>query len=151
MMQFKKLLKHSFLSLHGHSTQYQQRELSLFLCAISCSLHMLIAGPRVQFRKWRRSSRSTSVCTVLRFPELGLQSSVSFVRGLKKPHRTRLMSDSVCCARVGWEINLLSILKLHDSFMYARYNNNYSGHYPSSYLSFKPNVSRLNSVSKVTD
>jgi hypothetical protein len=140
---------------------------------------MLNAGLRDQFPRWRHSRRRRSVCSVLRCPDLRLQSSMSFVHGLKKTplknnvffklctkltlhsnhrsghlkteHTERLLllwrvstqktfsccdtiletgpmahskhekwtagsawetwtvpaADSVCCACVGWEINLL--------------------------------------------
>jgi hypothetical protein len=63
-----------------------------FSCAISSSLLMLTAGPRDQFPRWRHSRRRLSVCSVLRYPDLSLQCSVSFVHGLEKTHYTRIIS-----------------------------------------------------------
>jgi hypothetical protein len=65
---------------------------SNFSCATSSLLHMLTAGPRDQFPRWRRSRRRLSVCSVLRCPDLWSQCSVSFVHGLKKTHHTRIIS-----------------------------------------------------------
>ena len=50
-----------------------------FSCATSSLLLMLIAGPRGQFPRWRRSRKRLSVCSLLRYPDLWLQCSVSFV------------------------------------------------------------------------
>ena len=43
---------------------------------------------RRQFPRWRRSRKRLSVCSVLRYPDLWLQCSVSFVCGLEKTHHT---------------------------------------------------------------
>ena len=83
---------------------------------------MLTAGPRGQFPRWRRSRKRLSVCYVLRCPDLWLQCSVSFVRGLEKTHAASFLNrtagsawetwtfaaaDDVRCARLRWQINFL--------------------------------------------
>jgi hypothetical protein len=52
-------------------------------CATSNSLLMLTAGPRDEFPRWRRNKRRLAVCCILRWPDLWLQCSVSFVHGLQ--------------------------------------------------------------------
>jgi hypothetical protein len=76
MVRFQTLLSNLFLTLYGHSIHCQQLKLSLLL--------MLTAGPpRDQFSIWNRS-RSLSVCSVLRCPDLWKQYRVScFVHGLR--------------------------------------------------------------------
>jgi hypothetical protein len=83
MARFQKLLKNLFLTLYGHNIRWQQRKLSKFL--------MLTAGPRDKFPRWHCSRRNFSVCSILKCPDVWLQCSVSFVRGLKKTHHTRIM------------------------------------------------------------
>jgi hypothetical protein len=66
---------------------------------------MLTAGPRNQFARWSRSRRRLSVCSILWFPDLWFQCSVSFVHGLEK---TLFLCDasffklSVGTAMVDW-------------------------------------------------
>jgi hypothetical protein len=78
------VIKNLFPALLGHNKYCQQRELSTFLMRYKQFVPMLTAGPRGQFPRWRRSRRRLSVCSVLMYPDLWLQGSVSFVQGLKK-------------------------------------------------------------------
>ena len=86
MVQFQKLTRNLFLTLHGHNVHRQQQQLTSFSCATGSSLFMLTAGPRGQLPRWRRSRKRLSVCSVLRCPDLWLQWSMSFVHGLEKTH-----------------------------------------------------------------
>jgi hypothetical protein len=94
------------------------------------SLLMLTVGPWDQFPRWRCWRRRLSECSVLRFPDHGLQCSLSFVHGFKnilflcgglfkscmkltlrrnsRETWTVTATDSVCRACVGGEIHLLS-------------------------------------------
>jgi hypothetical protein len=72
MVQFQKLTRHLFLTLHGHNVHRQQRLLSKFLMRDQ----QLVS--RGQFPRWRRSRKRLSVCSVLRCPDLWLQCSVSW-------------------------------------------------------------------------
>ena len=69
-VQFQKLRRNSFLTLHGHNVHHQQRQLSKFLMHYQRSLLMLTARPRGQFPRWRRSRKRLSVRSVLRCPDL---------------------------------------------------------------------------------
>jgi hypothetical protein len=75
-----------FISHHtGHNIHCQQREMSTFLKRYQQFDLMLTAGPQDQFPRWHRSRRRRrlSMCSVLTYPDLRLQCSVSFVHGLK--------------------------------------------------------------------
>jgi hypothetical protein len=91
ILQFQKLMKHLFRTLHGHNILCQQRCPS-FSCAARSSLLMLTVGPRDQFPRWRRRRRRLPACSVIMCPSLWIQCSVSFVQGLKKTHHTRIIS-----------------------------------------------------------
>ena len=76
-MQFQKLTRNLFLTLHGQNVHRQQRKLSKFIMryqqfACSCLL-------RGQFLRRRRSRKRLSVCSVFSCLDLWIQCSVSFV------------------------------------------------------------------------
>ena len=70
MVQFQKLIRNLFLTLHGQNVHRQQRQLSQFRMRYQQFFFMLTAGPRGQFLRWRRSRKRFSVCSVLRCPDL---------------------------------------------------------------------------------
>ena len=77
-----------------------------FSCATSSSLLMLIAGPRGQFLRWRRSRKRLSVCSVLRCPDLWLQcSNTVAVHGLEKTHHAWCVFSKPCCTKLTLHCN----------------------------------------------
>ena len=55
---------------------------------------------RGQFPRWLRSRKRLSVCSVLRYPDLGLQCSVSFVHRLEKTHHEWCFLSKRCCTEL---------------------------------------------------
>jgi hypothetical protein len=83
MVQFQKLTRNLFLTLHGHNVQVSSGNCPKFLMRYQQFALMLTAGPRGQFPRWRRSRKRLSVCSILKCPDLWLQCSVSFVHSLE--------------------------------------------------------------------
>jgi hypothetical protein len=84
MVQFQKLLKTLFLTLHGHNIHCQQRELSKFLMLyqqFTSHAYCGVAGP---VSKMASQQDTASVCSILRCPNLWLECCLSFVHGLKE-------------------------------------------------------------------
>jgi hypothetical protein len=79
MVQFQKLTRHLFLTLHGCNIHCQQRQLSKFLTRYQQFASHTYCGASGQLSRWRHSSVRLTVCYVLRCPDVQLQCSVSFV------------------------------------------------------------------------
>ena len=58
MVQFQKLTRNLFLTLHGTTYAVSSGNSPSFSCATSSSILMLTAGPRGQFPRWRRSRKN---------------------------------------------------------------------------------------------
>jgi hypothetical protein len=91
MVRFQKFIQIFIFTLHGTTYAVCSVNCPSFSYATSSSPLVFTAGPRDRFPRWRCSKRKLSVCSVLRCPDLWLQSSVSFVHGSQKTHYTNTL------------------------------------------------------------